>query len=115
MELIITSREELLSVVTSAISDFVQINAPKPISKAWLNMDEALDLINSNGIKLKKSSMYVKVSKGEIPHHKSGQSTVFNEEELLEWISAMPKRRRNDLNGSDAVAKSARRRLLLKN
>lgn len=78
-------------------------------------MDEALDLINTNGIRLKKSSMYVKVSKGQIPHHKLGQATVFKEEELLEWISASPKRRSEQANGSAAVAKSARRRLLLKN
>jgi len=115
MELLITTREELTSVVQSAISDLVKQKPQKVIEKTWLPLVDALELINSNGIKLKKSTMYVLVHRGEIPYHKFGQTTLFDKNELMDWIAAKPARGSKFREGQNAVIKSAQRRLVGKN
>lgn len=51
---------------------------PKP---RWLNMRQLMDIVP-----LKKSRIYYLTHVAAIPHHKIGQTLLFREDEILEWM-----------------------------
>ena len=53
-------------------------NLPKP---RWLNINQLMAILP-----LKKSRIYYLTHVAEIPHHKIGQTLLFREDEILEWM-----------------------------
>jgi excisionase family DNA binding protein len=51
---------------------------PKP---RWLNINQLMEILP-----LKKSRIYYLTHVAEIPHHKIGQTLLFREDEILEWM-----------------------------
>ncbi len=51
---------------------------PKP---KWLNIEQLMQILP-----LKKSRIYYLTHIGKIPHHKIGQTLLFREDEILEWM-----------------------------
>jgi excisionase family DNA binding protein len=51
---------------------------PKP---RWLNINQLMDIVP-----LKKSRIYYLTHVAAIPHHKIGQTLLFREDEILEWM-----------------------------
>jgi len=51
---------------------------PKP---KWLNIEQLMQILP-----LKKSRIYYLTHIGGIPHHKIGQTLLFREDEILEWM-----------------------------
>jgi excisionase family DNA binding protein len=47
----------------------------------WLNIDQLMEILP-----LKKSRIYYLTHVAEIPHHKIGQTLLFREDEILEWM-----------------------------
>jgi excisionase family DNA binding protein len=47
----------------------------------WLNMEQLRQILP-----LKKSRIYYLTHIGAIPHHKIGQTLLFREDEILEWM-----------------------------
>ena len=51
---------------------------PKP---RWLSISQLMEILP-----LKKSRIYYLTHIGAIPHHKVGQTLLFREDEILEWM-----------------------------
>jgi excisionase family DNA binding protein len=49
----------------------------------WLNIEQLVRILP-----LKKSRIYYLTHIGAIPHHKVGQTLLFREDEILEWMQA---------------------------
>ena len=49
----------------------------------WLNIEQLMRILP-----LKKSRIYYLTHIGAIPHHKVGQTLLFREDEILEWMQA---------------------------
>ena len=47
----------------------------------WLNINQLMEILP-----LKKSRIYYLTHIGTIPHHKVGQTLLFQESEILEWM-----------------------------
>jgi excisionase family DNA binding protein len=48
----------------------------------WLNINQLMEILP-----LKKSRIYYLTHVAEIPHHKIGQTLLFREDEILEWMA----------------------------
>lgn len=82
--LIQISKNDLQTLVRSAISDYFEAN-PKsgnPEQK-MMTIAEAADFLN-----IAIPTIYAKVSKKEIPFHKAGKRLYFSKKELINWIQA---------------------------
>jgi excisionase family DNA binding protein len=51
---------------------------PRP---RWLNITQLMEIVP-----LKKSRIYYLTHVAAIPHHKIGQTLLFREDEILEWL-----------------------------
>ena len=51
---------------------------PKP---RWLDINQLMQILP-----LKKSRIYYLTHVAQIPHHKVGQTLLFQEDEILEWM-----------------------------
>jgi excisionase family DNA binding protein len=49
----------------------------------WLNIEQLMQILP-----LKKSRIYYLTHIGGIPHHKIGQTLLFREDEILEWMQS---------------------------
>jgi len=47
----------------------------------WLNIDQLMRIVP-----LKRSRIYYLTHIGAIPHHKTGQTLFFREDEILKWM-----------------------------
>ena len=56
---------------------------PKPKWLNWLNIEQLMQILP-----LKKSRIYYLTHIGGIPHHKIGQTLLFREDEILEWMQS---------------------------
>ena len=57
-----------------------EAEAPLPRPR-WLNINQLMAILP-----LKKSRIYYLTHVAEIPHHKIGQTLLFREDEILEWM-----------------------------
>ena len=48
----------------------------------WLNITQLMEIVP-----LKKSRIYYLTHVAAIPHHKIGQTLLFREDEILEWMA----------------------------
>jgi len=54
----------------------------EPLFKVrWLNIDQLMEILP-----LKKSRTYYLTHVAAIPHHKIGQTLLFREDEVLDWM-----------------------------
>jgi excisionase family DNA binding protein len=52
-------------------------------SPRWLNIEQLREILP-----LKKSRIYYLTHIGAIPHHKVGQTLLFREDEILQWMQS---------------------------
>jgi hypothetical protein len=65
-----------------------QEESPRPrVLKENMSPDEAVTMLNDNGYKITKPTLYYMTSKRQIPHSKFGRTLVFSEKELIEWAT----------------------------
>lgn len=50
-----------------------------------MSPDEAVKMLNDNGYKITKQTLYQLTANRKIPHSKFGRTLVFSEKELIEW------------------------------
>ncbi len=70
--------DDLAAKIDAIRGDLMKPTDPGP---SWLNADEAAEFL-----KLKKSTLYKKTSRGEIPFHKPGKKLMFRRSELDGFI-----------------------------
>jgi len=72
----------LTKIIVEILEDRIPTNQNSSVDKPDLVfIDEAAEITG-----LKKSTIYLKSSKKEIPHMKRGRKLYFKRSELLEWI-----------------------------
>lgn len=95
MDVVVISKNDLKVLIneciSSALAGFNKEDNKSIVQQRWLKMDEALEIINLKGIKIKKSYLYVLIHKGEVPYHKNGRAVVFDKRELEQWADDRPK------------------------
>jgi excisionase family DNA binding protein len=57
------------------------VSAAELQNPRWLNIEQLRQILP-----LKKSRIYYLTHIGAIPHHKVGQTLLFREDEILEWM-----------------------------
>lgn len=67
----------------SADNDKSQDEAARALLRPrWLNIKQLMEIVP-----LKRSRIYYLTHVAEIPHHKIGQTLLFREDEILEWMA----------------------------
>lgn len=103
-----TALEYLIQKVESLESRLAmnQVQQPTEPPPEVLNQQQALELLNRNGVFIKKSSLYKGTHYGKIPHRKISGRLVFDRTELMEWINTLSQDQAK-INTNQAVVKSA--------
>lgn len=85
--LIVLKESELRSI----IEDVIATRLEKPTrEKPYYTMEEAVDYLNSNGFSIKKSTLYLHTSKGNIDFNRMGERKIaFTQEQLDQFIEKM--------------------------
>ena len=83
MNLIVTTHDELQTLIEKAVQKALSIAEGSPKSQEqFIPIEEAAKLLN-----LAKATIYSMVSRREIPHYKKGKRLYFKPAELHEWIA----------------------------
>lgn len=108
--IILTTPEELKSIVSEAIAGVLPLHAEPKSQIDTIALTDALKLLKENGYPTSKGKIYKLTSTGEIPCSHYGNKLVFSRKELLEWASSQTKRKGNLSEVSLTLARSARRK-----
>ncbi len=115
-EVIVTTREELRCLIYEAVGSIIPKLAnyrPKePTKSDTIDMEEVAGFLKTQGVELAKATIYILVSKGDIPHRKVGHRTIFLRRELREWAKTRikdPEERKREVAAN--LAKAADRQL----
>lgn len=73
--------EDLKILIREAVEDALRGYTPENLTKDMLNLEEACEFVG-----LKKSTIYGKVSRREIPHSKKGKNLYFSRSELDAYL-----------------------------
>lgn len=111
-EIIVTTREELNACIENAIRNILPtalqgLQNKEDKSPMLPTTKAASEFLATLGYKISESTINNKIGTGEIPSHKMGGRRVFYKEELIEWVEQPRKK----VISSDAIAKSAKRKL----
>ena len=111
MELILTTREELTSVVQDALMQFIANYKPVQHNTVkLLNFAEASEFLTENGYKVSSSRLSNFVHKEAIPFRKFGRRVQFDQEELLSWAKSNSKQQYSSTIQKDLITKSANKK-----
>ncbi len=77
-------REMIETAVSGCIDRVIAAIRPKQDSDS-VDIEGALDFLNSNGYRIAKGQLYKETSSGSIPYHKFGNRLHFKISELREW------------------------------
>jgi len=83
--IIVLEKDELKQLVEEAVQNVIQNNTPKPEPESIpdiLNADQVCQLLS-----MKKSTLYQKTHKSEIPFSKKGKALYFSRKEIYAWLS----------------------------
>lgn len=104
MEFILTTPDQLRSVVLDAVSKALNQKPEPPIKSDRCNLNDALEITG-----LSKSKLYKLTSTGSIPCKTFGtRRLVFSRKELAAWMDAQTVDKSNTSSIELALAKSAR-------
>lgn len=108
MELIVTTREQIESIIHDAVLRAVhpqQRTEPEPNQ---FGIDGLLSYLEGKNLVIAKSFVYKMVHLDRIPHSKFLKQLVFDKKEIDQWISDNTKKTASDINAT--LAKSANRK-----
>lgn len=77
-------RELIEKTVCGCIEKVIGAFQPKQDSES-VDIDGALEYLNSNGYRIAKGQLYKETSAGNIPYHKFGHRLHFKISELRDW------------------------------
>lgn len=77
-------RELIESTVCGCIEKFASTLQPRHDADS-VDIEGALEFLNSNGYRIAKGQLYKETSAGNIPYHKFGHRLHFKISELREW------------------------------
>lgn len=105
MELIVTTPEQLKSVVSDAVRLAISRTTQQPQPKSdRCTFNEALEITG-----LSKSKLYKLTASKEVPHKRFSNRLVFSRKSLQDWVEAQTVDRSSD-DTTLALAASARRK-----
>lgn len=77
-------REIIENTVLGCVEKVIGAFQPKQDSES-VDIDGALEYLNSNGYRIAKGQLYKETSAGNIPYHKFGHRLHFRISELRDW------------------------------
>lgn len=110
-EIIVTTREELETIIRDALAAVLpdwrtpQITPPDTIA-----LSGALELLRDNGYPTSRAKIYKLTSARLLPHRKYGNRLVFSRRELLMWAESQTRSKDEPTQAVLAVARSAARK-----
>ena len=111
------TREELQQLITGAVESAVHSTIQRIMrtqlpdqQNKWLSIDDAVEYLSSEGCILTKSTLYKKLSAGEIPYRKPGRRVALRIADLHKFASEYPVRRSN-AESEQLLIRSARAKL----
>ena len=102
------TKEDVQKLVDAAVADAMKLNAPKPIRKTNLDLNEAIQYLNEIGYKCSISQIYKLSMANEIPLSRFGRRVSFIADDLSKWVEA---KKQKNINVSLAVSKCATSKL----
>jgi hypothetical protein len=111
MNLIVTTKEELTSIIESILKNTPLTQESKSAgAKDWLGFQESCDYLDSLGLGVSVSQLSKVSASGDIPHFKYMRRILFKKEDLFTWAQS----KLNRVGGVDVsvalIAKAARKR-----
>jgi len=86
--------EQLPAAVSEMLSDISEIkkillkkHKREPTDSKKISLNDAIVFISNNGVKVSRSKLYKLTSSKQIPFSKFNNKLVFNESEILIWIT----------------------------
>lgn len=86
--LVILPAEQLRELIESTVCNCFEKFTPGLLAKKdadSVDIEGALEFLNSNGYRIAKGQLYKETSAGNIPYHKFGHRLHFKISELREW------------------------------
>lgn len=117
MDIADMTREELQQMITGAVESAVHSTIQRIMrtqlstqKDKWLSLDDALEYLSSEGCIITKSTLYKKISAGDIPYKKPGRRVAIRISDLKRFASEHPTQKSN-LEVEKLLARSARTKL----
>ena len=107
--LTIGQAKEVISVLVAQELQKVLTPKEKPV-RDEMNLNDALQFLQEQGLSTTKSALYNRVSKGSIPYWKIGSLTFFSRKELLQWIESRTYRPHSQSDEALRLAESTRKK-----
>lgn len=111
------TREELQQMITGAVESAVHSTIQRIMrtqlstqKDKWLSVDDALEYLSSEGCIITKSTLYKKISAGDIPYKKPGRRVAIRISDLKRFASEHSMQKSN-LEVEKLLARSARTKL----
>lgn len=79
-------KDMIQSAVKECVTEMMALANPGRDAES-VDMDGAVEFLNANGYRIKKSQLYKLTSAGEVPFHKFGSRLHFRIAELARWAS----------------------------
>ncbi|HCM21942.1 MULTISPECIES: helix-turn-helix domain-containing protein [Proteiniphilum] len=110
-KIILTTPEELRSLVKEAVHGLLPPPAAQKTDSDVVNLVEVLAFLKENGYSTSRGKMYKLTSAGDIPHRIYNGKLVFSRKELLAWAENKTRDRHNYSEITRTVARSSRRKM----
>lgn len=117
MDIADMTREELQQMITGAVESAVHSTIQRIIrtqlstqKDKWLSLDDALEYLSSEGCIITKSTLYKKISAGDIPYKKPGRRVAIRISDLKRFASEHSTQKSNP-EVEKLLARSARTKL----
>lgn len=105
MELIVTTAEQLNSIIFNAVSRALNKKPEPQQLPDRCGFGDALEITG-----LSKSKLYKLTASNEIPHKRFGSRLIFSRKELLTWLESQTVDKHDSSEVHLALARSARRK-----
>lgn len=112
MELVVTTKEELISIMEEAVANVVsrQERSEPAEGPDIVDAAGAIEFMAINGYKISIHSIYKKTQYNSIPYRKIGNQLSFSKRELLKWMESQNASRLTPhTNSALEIARSAHR------
>ena len=111
------TREELQQMITGAVESAVHRTMQRMMrtqlpdrENKWLSIDDAIEYLSSEGCIITKSTLYKKLSAGDIPYRKPGRRVALQISDLNKFAAEYPTQKSNS-NVEHLLVQSARAKL----
>lgn len=110
MELIVTTSEELESIIQNAVNRALNFKPVQPQQPDTCDLPEACEHLHQLGYKIPKSAVYKLSCNDEIPCRRIGRRLMFSRAELHDWLSDQLEKKPR-YNAALELSKSAQKKL----